>query len=137
MSVVLDASVTIARYHHDEVTLSVLQVFDQVDLSGAVAPPFWKIEVANVLQTKVRFGKYDAAERDRLLQDIGQLPVTIDDEAAAHLWSITVSLAHRHRLTVYDAIYLECALRNKLPLATLDRELRAAAQAEGVPTLGI
>jgi predicted nucleic acid-binding protein len=45
-------------------------------------------------------------------------------------------LADRHRLTVYDATYLELALRLSLPLATLDDELRNAAQLEGVPLLG-
>jgi predicted nucleic acid-binding protein len=46
-------------------------------------------------------------------------------------------LAHRHRLTLYDAAYLELAQRRRLPLATLDSDLRAAAMAEGVPLLGI
>ena len=135
--IVLDASATIARYHHDEVTLPVLQVFDRVEQVGALVPPFWKVEIANVLQKKVRLGRYDTAERDRILQDIGGLPVTIDLKAVDQLWTKTIDLAHRHDLTVYDAIYLECAVRNQLPLATLDIQLRAAADAEGVALLGL
>jgi predicted nucleic acid-binding protein len=47
-----------------------------------------------------------------------------------------VMLARRHRLTVYDASYLELALRLGLPLASLDGELRQAAIACGVALLG-
>ena len=46
-------------------------------------------------------------------------------------------LASHHRLTLYDAAYLELAVRRVLPLATLDKELRTAAEAEGVPLLGV
>jgi len=134
---VLDASATIARYHHDEVTPALFQLFDKVEVYGAFAPPFWKVEIANVLQKKVRTGKYDTAERKRLLDDISALDVTIDMQSPDFLWTTTVDLAHRHNLSVYDAIYLECALRNGLPLATLDRQLRLAAEAEGVRTLGL
>ena len=46
-------------------------------------------------------------------------------------------LAERHRLTLYDAVYLELALRRELPLATLDKELRSAADTEKIRVLGI
>ncbi len=46
-------------------------------------------------------------------------------------------LAERHGLTVYDAAYLELALRRGLPLATLGREQRAAASNDGVQLLGV
>jgi predicted nucleic acid-binding protein len=45
-------------------------------------------------------------------------------------------LADRHELSIYDAAYLELALRRNLPLATLDADLRRAAAAEGVQLLG-
>jgi predicted nucleic acid-binding protein len=135
--IVLDASATIARYHHDEVTLPVLQAFDKVERTGALVPPFWRIEIANVLQMKVRKGRYDATERDRILQDISDLPIVVDPSSSEHVWTGTLRLAHRYDLTVYDAIYLECAVRNRLPLVTLDEELRAAATPEGVPLLGL
>jgi predicted nucleic acid-binding protein len=64
------------------------------------------------------------------------LPISIDWETRNHTWGKTLELADRHRLTVYDATYLELALRLSLPLATLDDELRNAAQLEGVPLLG-
>jgi predicted nucleic acid-binding protein len=49
---------------------------------------------------------------------------------------IVLTLARRHRLTVYDAAYLEVAVREGLPLATLDAGLARAATAEQVPLIG-
>jgi predicted nucleic acid-binding protein len=48
----------------------------------------------------------------------------------------TLRLAERHQLTLYDAAYLELALRRNLPLATLDEDLRRAVRAEKVKLLG-
>lgn len=59
--------------------------------------------------------------------DLRLLPEAVDTQADAAAWSATLELAEAHRLTIYDAAYLELALRRKLPLATLDRSLQAAA----------
>lgn len=61
----------------------------------------------------------------------------MDDATEAHAWSATLKLATLHGLTIYDASYLELAVRLNAPLATLDRDLRQAAAAEGVPLLGM
>jgi predicted nucleic acid-binding protein len=53
----------------------------------------------------------------------------------ASAWHDTLALARSHRLTSYDAAYLELALRRSLPLASRDKALQAAAQLEGVPLL--
>jgi predicted nucleic acid-binding protein len=137
MTCVLDASATIARFHWDEVTPAVVSVFDSIALNGACAPPFWKIEVANVLQMQVRRKRYDVIERDRILKDVAALNVEIDIDSPNHLWAGTLDLANNHILSVYDAIYLEMAIRRKLPLATLDKALRDAATSEGVSLLGL
>ena len=62
--------------------------------------------------------------------------MTIDVETASQAWAVTSQLATRFRITMYDAAYLELAQRLGLPLATLDRELRAAGGALGVTLLG-
>jgi predicted nucleic acid-binding protein len=63
------------------------------------------------------------------------LPIATDMRAGPDAWADILPLADRHRLTVYDAAYLELALRRKLPLASLDAELRAAGVREGVAVL--
>ena len=67
-----------------------------------------------------------------VLSELNDLPIVLDDETAAQAWSATIQLAERHRLTVYDAAYLELAQRRGLPLASLDQELRTAAEVAGV-----
>jgi predicted nucleic acid-binding protein len=103
---------------------------------GAWVPALWRLEVANVLEMGVRRNRHDAAFRDATLVDLEQLSIHVDPETDRHAWSATLRLAERHKLTLYDAAYLELAQRRGLPLATLDEDLRAAASAEGVILLG-
>ncbi len=137
MSLVLDSSVTLARVFPDEWTPAILRIFEEQVVHGAWAPDLWKIELANVLSFSVRKGRMTRERRDEVLTDLQILPIAIDSETGKNAWNETLKLADRHDLTVYDATYLELALRRSLPLATLDGDLRKAAQAEGVPLLGI
>ena len=137
MSLVLDSSVTLAWIYAEEATAAVTEVLGRVTQRGAWVPATWKLEVANVLEMNVRRGRHDAAFRDSALTDLGEMPIHVDGETGQHAWGATLQLAARHRLTVYDASYLELAQRRGLPLATLDRELRYAAQAEGLVLLGL
>jgi predicted nucleic acid-binding protein len=136
VSLILDSSATLARAFPEENSPSIIAVFDLVSRSGAWVPGLWKLEVANVLEMGVRRGRHDAAFRDETLSDLALLPIQLDSETSERAWGPTVRLAERHRLTVYDAAYLELALRRELPLASLDQQLRAAAKAEKVQLLG-
>jgi predicted nucleic acid-binding protein len=137
VSLVIDSSLTLSWYFEDERTEASASVLQTVVESGAVAPPLWRIEVANGLLVAIRRKRIDAAFRDASLMDLAALPVAIDPDTDIHVWSTTLRLADQHRLTIYDAIYLELAQRRRLPLATLDEALRAAARASGVALLGI
>ena len=130
------SSTTLAGIYPEETTEAVRDVFDRVIKNGAWVPGLWRLEVANVLEMGVRRGRHDAAFRDASLADLALLPVSVDTETDRQAWGATVQLASRHRLTLYDAAYLELAQRRGLPLATLDRELRAAAGKEGMVLLG-
>lgn len=137
MSLVLDSSVTLAWIYAEEATPAIRHVLDQVSDSGAWVPSLWRLEVANILEMGVRRNRHNAAFRDATLADLALLPIRIDSETEHQAWGATLRLAERHRLTLYDAAYLEMALRRVLPLATLNAELRAAATAEKLPVLGI
>jgi predicted nucleic acid-binding protein len=95
------------------------------------------MEVANSLAWGVRRGRLTLAKRDLALADLNRLPIFEDDETGQHVWGKTMLLADAYKLTVYDATYLELALRLSLPLATLDQDLRKAAEQEGVLLLGM
>jgi len=136
MSLVIDSSATLAWVYSDETTQAVRHVFDALSEDGAWVPGLWKLEVANILERGVRRGRHDAAFRDATLADLALLSISLDPETDRQVWGATARLAARHQLTLYDATYLELAQRRGLPLATLDRELRSAASAEGVVLLG-
>jgi predicted nucleic acid-binding protein len=137
MTLVLDSSVTLAWVHNEETTPAVLHVLDRVIASGAWVPSLWRIEVANVLEMSVRRNRMGSDLRDKALANLSLLPISLDPETDRQAWGATLQLAARHRLTLYDAVYLELALRRVIPLATLDVELRAAASLEGVKLLGL
>jgi predicted nucleic acid-binding protein len=103
---------------------------------GAFVPALWRLEVANSLTTAVRRGRIDADLRRASLADLALLDITTDHYTDFHAWDETLSLADRFRLTIYDAAYVELAVRRSLPLATLDNELRAAATALGLRLFG-
>ena len=112
-------------------------VFERVAGQGALVPALWRLEVANSLTMATRRGRIDAAFRNAALADLAVLDIATDPYTDDAAWLATLQIADRHRLTLYDAAYLELASRRLLPLATLDRALQAAALAEGVPTLGM
>jgi predicted nucleic acid-binding protein len=137
MSLVLDSSVALAWVYADETTEAVLGLFDDVRTHGAWVPGLWRWEIANMLQLNVRRRRHAGDFRDAALSSLALLPVKVDAEADRQAWNGALQLAERHGLTVYDASYLEIASRRKIPLATLDRQLRAAAANEGLPLLGM
>ena len=137
MSLVLDSSAALAWIYADEITPAIRQVFDLLRENGAWVPSLWRLEVANILEMGVRRARHDVAFRDATLADLALLPINLDPETDRQAWGATLRLAERHRLTLYDAAYLELAQRLRLPLATLDSDLRAAASDESVTLLGI
>jgi predicted nucleic acid-binding protein len=120
----------------DETTNAVLRLFDEIRIHGAWVPGLWRWGIANVLQSNCRRGRHAGEFRDEALSTLAMLPIKVDAEADRRAWSDTLLLAERHGLTVYDASYLEMASRRKIPLATLDRQLRAAATRDGIQLLG-
>jgi predicted nucleic acid-binding protein len=137
MSLVLDSSATLGWIYPDEATGSVRTIFELVAVSGAWVPALWKIEIANSLQMGIRRGRIDRAFRTNALADLAALDITVDTETDRFVWTESVHLADRFNLTLYDAVYLELAQRRLLPLASLDRALRTAAQALGLSLVGI
>lgn len=137
MSFVVDTSIALAWCFDDERTQPVIDLLYRVGQTGALAPILWPLEALNGLLMAERRRRVDANRRHRLIGFLRALPVTLDAETADQAWTATIRLAERHRLTVYDAAYLELAQRRKLPLATLDEDLIKAAKALGTTVLGI
>lgn len=96
-------------------------------------PGTWRLEVGNGLLMMCRRNRMRRADMAEALAHLAVLPIEQDPETWSRAWDAVVEFADAHRLTVYDAAYLELASRRGLPLATLDRELRDAAAGLGVP----
>lgn len=136
MIFVLDASLTLSWYFEDERTPAANALLDRAANTGAVVPSLWRLETANGFQIAIRRKRINASFRDRALIHLTRLPIRIDPDTDSYAWTTTLQLADRFQLTVYDAAYLELAVRRAIPLATLDDGLRPAAEALGVTILG-
>ena len=132
---VIDASVTLSWVYTDEHSAASDALLARVADQGAVVPALWRLEIANALQVGIRRKRIDAAYRDSSIQIFLRLPIEIDLETNDYAWTTILQLADMYQLTVYDASYLELALRRTLPLATRDEDLAAAASTAGVVLL--
>jgi len=128
-ALVIDASATVGALFPDERNVRVDAVLAQVRDNGGLVPGHWWFEIRNALLMAERRGRASSGETAEFLASLRDLPISVallPDEAAVF------TLARRHRLTFYDAAYLELAKREGLALATFDRDLVAAARAERV-----
>lgn len=130
MGFVLDASVTASWFLPGENNRDALAAWDRSATEDVWVPLHWWFEVRNTMLMGERRRRITEALTARALTRLSVLPITLEpkpDEVAVF------DLARRHRLTFYDAAYLELAQRRKAPLATLDGDLIAAATAERIP----
>jgi predicted nucleic acid-binding protein len=130
---VVDASVVVARLMGEEHPRFGHDLVRRLNEDQWIAPALWWFEVRNALMMNERRCRLAEEETKEHLKRLAEVPVAVDiapDETAV------MTLARRHRLTVYDAAYLELALREGLPLATLDASLAEAARREGVAVVG-
>ena len=132
--IVVDASISLSWFFSDEASPERQAILARVLKETATAPHQWRMEAANVLTMGLRRGRLTRAGLRASLEEILSLPVEIDATTPERVHA-AVEIAEHHQLTVYDAAYLELALRRKLALATLDKKLAAAARAESVEVL--
>jgi predicted nucleic acid-binding protein len=130
---VLDASVVASWCFPDESRPSAEAALRRVADEAAAAPALLWFEVRNVLLMAERRNRLSEAQTSRFLNYVGELPIVVDREPDE---ALVLGLARTHRITVYDAAYLELAQRKALSLATLDHALIDAAYSEGVPLVG-
>ncbi|HEU5352782.1 MAG TPA: type II toxin-antitoxin system VapC family toxin [Terracidiphilus sp.] len=133
MAFVLDASICAAWALADE--SSVIADYAEVLIKSetALVPAVWWYEVRNVLVVNERRSRMTASDSAVFLDLLTGYPIAVD---TAQDEELTLRLAREHRLSFYEAAYLALAVRERLPLATLDKALQTAAEAAGVALLG-
>lgn len=133
MPFVLDASIVGCWAFPDESSPVADGAYQRIGDDRSVVPTLWWYEVRSILLIGERTGRIEPAGTAEFLTDLARLSIEVDRTPAS---DVVLALARSHRLTVYDASYLELASRLGAPLATLDRALAAAAHSAGVPVLG-
>jgi|SRR5271157_5913198 len=132
MPFALDASIVVAWAFPDEQHPVAGVALEHLETEDGAVPALWWFEVRNALIAGERRQRLGQAGTAAFLQRLARLPIVIDrtpEEPAL------LDLARRYRLTVYDAAYLELALRLGVSLATIDNDLIYAAPRAGVPLL--
>ena len=134
---VLDASVALRWFLSNPVPAYGRRVRRlMLDGARAVVPALWHLEMANGLAVAERRGIVTAADADQSLGDIERLlGQAIESDPALVSVRQALTTARAFRLSAYDAVYLDVARRERLPLATLDEDLRVAASHAGVPLI--
>lgn len=130
---VADASVAIGWVHPGQATQQTAAMLDAIaDGATLEVPALWPLEVANALIVLVRRRKLTEGERQAGLGWLRGLRVRVDHEMSELAFSRLSELAAAHQLSIYDAAYLELAVRRGLVLGCKDGPLRTAARHAGV-----
>ena len=134
---VLDASVALGWTLDNPVPATATRA-RQALLSGtrALVPALWHLEIANGLVVAERRGILTASDAMLALLQLEQLCAqALEVEADMVPIRQAFITARTYQLSAYDSVYLDLALRVRLPLATLDVPLRKAAAKAGVELL--
>jgi len=135
-SFVIDCSITMAWCFSDEATPATANVQDRLEMEAALVPAHWFLEVTNVLAMAEKRKRITAAKSAAFLALLETMDIEVDHDTPARAFAHLLPLGRSHGLTAYDAAYLDLALRRRLPVASLDDDLRASAKALGVRVLG-
>lgn len=130
---VLDCSVVLAWYFADEKDRYADAVAAALPGAAALVPSLFHLELGNILVVGERRKRSTEAQATAFLARLAGFPIVVDGQTATRAWSDILALARAYGLSTYDAAYLELAMREALPLATLDNQLATAAKTIGVP----
>jgi len=129
---ILDCSISASWCLKDASNEEANSILELMRESEAHVPSIWPVEMANVLVVAERRSRISAADAARAIEILLSLPIKADKGYLENLDAIRL-LAREHRLSAYDACYLELAQRTGLPIATFDHALQTAAGNCGVP----
>jgi predicted nucleic acid-binding protein len=127
---VVDASVSAAWLLPDEANAATESALLATATHDVWVPALWLLEVGNLLHSAQRRKRISSAKRRELVVAAAALRLKVDRDPLGLL--VLDDLAATHGLSVYDAVYLELAVRRGLPLATRDAALLRALPGAGV-----
>jgi predicted nucleic acid-binding protein len=132
----VDASVGFAWVYQGQATPETDRLLNDVAAGvTVVVPALWFLEMSNVLLVAQRRHRLTAGQRKAAMEKLTAMQLTVDEEGSRNAFGKTSELAEHYGLSIYDATYLELALRRSLPLASRDEALRNAAKQCGLKAL--
>jgi predicted nucleic acid-binding protein len=130
---VIDTSVVMSWCFKDETNRYADGILDFLEEATAMAPSIWPLEVGNVLLVAERKKRLSEADSMRFVTLLSELPIIVEQEPPERMMHKVLMLAREHKLSSYDASYLDLAMRKGLSIATIDKNLVAAAKRSQVP----
>jgi predicted nucleic acid-binding protein len=130
--IVIDASVALAWCFPDEASDYADGVLLALEGRTALVPPIWSVEITNALLVGERRKRIRPPEARRFVELLKGLSILEDTQPFADTMSNILPLAREHDLSAYDAAYLDVAVRQGAPLATLDAALQKAGRTAGI-----
>jgi predicted nucleic acid-binding protein len=134
---VIDNSVVMSWCFTDDSNDYADAILDRLTESVAVVPGIWPLEVINVLLVAERQERLQESDSVRFLSLLAQLPIVVDHSWPERMMNDWLTLGRVNGLSSYEAAYLELAMRQGLPIATLDLALRDVAHRVDIPVLGV
>ena len=126
--VVVDTSVVMSWCFEDETNPYADAVLDHLSKATAIVPAIWTLEVVNLLLMAERRKRLKPADSVRFLSLLSQLPIVVENGRPENSMKDLLALGRSSRLSSYDATYIDLAMRNSCPLATLDKKLIEASR---------
>ena len=130
---VIDTSVVMSWCFKDETNRYADGILDLLEEATALVPSIWPLEVGNVLLVAERRKRLSEADSMRFITLLSELPIIVEQEPPERMIHEILTLAREHKLSSYDASYLDLAMRKGLSIATIDKNLVAAAKRSRVP----
>jgi predicted nucleic acid-binding protein len=135
--IVLDASLVLAWLATEELPASDSGVYEALPLNVVLVPSHWPLEISNALRSRMRAGRMTIGDFHAVMDRLDQLTIELQPPIELDEIGPLTHFAVMQDLTAYDAAYVQLAFRSKVPLATLDREMRAAAMRLAIPLLPV
>ena len=103
-------------------------VLESMMNDDALTPNLWHLEAISILLSAEKRGEISLGEIERFISQLENLPIHVDPLTAHQAFSRTLVLSREYNISSYDASYLELAMREGLPLSSLDKKLVKAAK---------
>ena len=134
---VVDNSIVMTWCFKDEADPYADAILNSLTEAVAIVPGIWPLEVVNVLLVAERTNRLHESDSVRFITLLSQLPIVVEPTWPERMMKDLLALGRTNSLSSYDAAYLELAMRQGLPIATLDRKLLEAARRVDIPILAI